>query len=683
MITSLVLKNWRTHAETRLDFGKGTNVIVGVMGSGKSSIVNAISYSLFGTFPQLKSKQITLEETIMNKPNPADKAETIIEFGAGGKKFRVERVIKKDATNEAKLYEENKLVAGPKQKDVNERVEQLLGLNYELFSRAVYSEQNEMDFFLKLTPSERKKKFDELLELQKYEDARKNSITLQNELAKENKQRKEMTERQKESIKQHEEEKLLKQIEEDASELKKLEEEISAARKEMNETEKKYIQLKAKESKNIELEEMLLKNNLRKEQLKEDIEKSEKISVEEVERELKKKREEKEAISAKRTEKEKEQREKDLAVKKLSEEIKVLNYRKDALKNEEKSVLELKGKCPTCKQELTEGHKKEIHGKAEEEIKKILLETEEKNNEKLKISDIFEAVQKERKEMEKQLEIFNIEIAKLEQQEKRSKELETKKKNLEELTKTEPQIRKKIEENGFDKKEMEKERETLFALKTKTSVAETQIKAKLELKKSREETLIKIGSIKKIIEEAENMFNKTESVCKTLGVFANCLEATQHELRQEMLQTTNQAMSSIWQSIYPYRDYTDARLSVTKEGYDLEVMTRNGNWTRVEGILSGGERSAAALCIRIAFALVLTKKLSMLILDEPTHNLDFNAVAKLSAMLREEIPALVEQVFVITHDKQMEEAASSNLYMLTRNKDADETTKIEVLNIEN
>jgi DNA repair exonuclease SbcCD ATPase subunit len=63
--------------------------------------------------------------------------------------------------------------------------------------------------------------------------------------------------------------------------------------------------------------------------------------------------------------------------------------------------------------------------------------------------------------------------------------------------------------------------------------------------------------------------------------------------------------------------------------------------------------------------------------------LDFNAVAKLSAMLREEIPALVEQVFVITHDKQMEEAASSNLYMLTRNKDADETTKIEVLNIEN
>ena len=59
------------------------------------------------------------------------------------------------------------------------------------------------------------------------------------------------------------------------------------------------------------------------------------------------------------------------------------------------------------------------------------------------------------------------------------------------------------------------------------------------------------------------------------------------------------------------------------------------------------------------------KNLSMLILDEPTHNLDANSVSKLSEMLREEMPKLVEQIFIITHDKQLEEAASSNLYLLT------------------
>ena len=164
-------------------------------------------------------------------------------------------------------------------------------------------------------------------------------------------------------------------------------------------------------------------------------------------------------------------------------------------------------------------------------------------------------------------------------------------------------------------------------------------------------------------------------------MFENCLISTQTELREALLETINLAMSDIWTNIYPYQDFLDARLAIEENGYDLQVQTRSGDWVRVEGILSGGERSAAALCIRIAFALVLTKQLSMLILDEPTHNLDINAVEKLSTMLRESLPALVEQIFVITHDKQLESAASSSLYLLNRNKDLDAATQIETLPI--
>jgi DNA repair ATPase RecN len=46
-------------------------------------------------------------------------------------------------------------------------------------------------------------------------------------------------------------------------------------------------------------------------------------------------------------------------------------------------------------------------------------------------------------------------------------------------------------------------------------------------------------------------------------------------------------------------------------------------------------------------------------------------------MLREELPKLVEQIFVITHDKNLEGAASSNLYLLKRDKNSDESTKVE------
>ncbi len=72
----------------------------------------------------------------------------------------------------------------------------------------------------------------------------------------------------------------------------------------------------------------------------------------------------------------------------------------------------------------------------------------------------------------------------------------------------------------------------------------------------------------------------------------------------------------------------------------------------------------------------------MLILDEPTHNLDTNAVEKLGKMLREDLPEIIDQIFVITHDKQLENAASSNLYTLKRNKDIDEATTVETAQTE-
>jgi exonuclease SbcC len=677
MLTSLTLKNWRTHADTTLEFGKGTNVIVGVMGSGKSSIVNAISYTLFGSFPSVKNRSVTLEEVIMNKPNPQAKAETILTFEQEGKKYKIERIIKRDGTNEAKLYEDNRLIAGPKQKDVNEKVEILLGLNYELFSRAVYAEQNEMDFFLKLSPSERKKKFDELLELEKYEEARKNAVTLQNDITKENKQRKDFIEQQKQTIKSHEEEKLLKQIADEEAAIIELTKELQETKKQIEIIEKEYNTLSEKEKQNKMLEELLIKINSRVDTLKEDISKSEKISLKQIEEESKRIKQEIETLKTKQTQIEKEYKEIDLLVKKSGEKVRVCEFEKNSLLKEEKGITTLKGKCPTCKQEMDEKHKEHL-----------LLELKEKLNvceKKIKELEILKKenldnvlkVEKEKETLRKEIDEKSRILYKLEASAKQASETESKKKQFNELSEEIPKVKKQITDICFDKKKLESVRDEVYKKKSALSVAESKIKSKQELKKSFENTLQKIEQIKKSILEQEKQVLHAEEAAKKMGVFSNCLIATQVELRESMLETINQAMTNIWSAIYPYNDFTDARLCVVDEGYDLQVQTRSNGWVRVEGILSGGERSAAALCIRIAFALVLTKKLSMIILDEPTHNLDSNAVTKLSEMLREEMPKLVEQIFVITHDKQLENAASSNLYLLTRNKDKDESTKVE------
>ena len=60
MIESIELRNFRSHGSTSLRFGPGTNVIVGVMGSGKSSAMDGLCFGLYGTFPALKSRRIQL-----------------------------------------------------------------------------------------------------------------------------------------------------------------------------------------------------------------------------------------------------------------------------------------------------------------------------------------------------------------------------------------------------------------------------------------------------------------------------------------------------------------------------------------------------------------------------------------------------------------------------------------------
>src|SRR3989344_5770034 len=225
MIKRVTLENWRTHAKSVFEFENGTNVLVGAMGSGKSSIMDAICFALFGTFPALQSKRVSLEEIITSKPNKEEFAKVSVEFFYNEKNFAVERIIKRKGTNEAKLHCENKLLAGPKSTDVTRAIEQALEINYNLFSRAVYSEQNQIDFFLRLSPLERKEQFDELLDLKKYEQARGNAVKISNSLKDLLAERKDWLEKQKKVF--------------DEKELSELGKKISAKKKAVSEAEEK------------------------------------------------------------------------------------------------------------------------------------------------------------------------------------------------------------------------------------------------------------------------------------------------------------------------------------------------------------------------------------------------------------------------------------------------------------
>jgi DNA repair exonuclease SbcCD ATPase subunit len=185
-----------------------------------------------------------------------------------------------------------------------------------------------------------------------------------------------------------------------------------------------------------------------------------------------------------------------------------------------------------------------------------------------------------------------------------------------------------------------------------------------------------VAAIRKDKEEVERL----DKVIKDLKIFTKALKQTQAELRKEFVEAVNYTMNKLWQTLYPYQDFISVRLAVEEGDYVLQLQERTTNWVNVEGAASGGERSIACLALRIAFALVLAPHLRLLVLDEPTANLDANSVKVLANTLREGISEFIDQCFIITHDDAFEEAVTGYAYRLERDKGKDEATKVIQIN---
>ncbi|MGC8730195.1 MAG: AAA family ATPase [Candidatus Micrarchaeia archaeon] len=181
MIESIKLTNWKTHKETFIRFDKGVNVIVGVMGAGKSSVMDAISFALFGSFPALKHKKVSLTDMITKRPYKASEAKIELSFSIGQDIYDVERVIKEDGSTSAKLKKNGTYVQSQQSK-VNKDIEDLLKIDYDVFSRVIYADQNNLTYFLDITKGDRKKQIDEMLGLDNFSKSESYITTIINSI---------------------------------------------------------------------------------------------------------------------------------------------------------------------------------------------------------------------------------------------------------------------------------------------------------------------------------------------------------------------------------------------------------------------------------------------------------------------------------------------------------------------
>ncbi len=134
----LKLENFRQHANTDVQFSDGMTAIVGPNGTGKTTLLEAITFALFGDIRAGK-----VEDLRFFWAEPRKKYIARLRFQLGDKTFEVER-----STYDASLKE----VSGTEKTwatgkaETTQRCEALLGLTYEQFINSFCAEQKGLRF---------------------------------------------------------------------------------------------------------------------------------------------------------------------------------------------------------------------------------------------------------------------------------------------------------------------------------------------------------------------------------------------------------------------------------------------------------------------------------------------------------------------------------------------------------
>ncbi len=152
----LVIEGFRSYDQRTVFDWRGRQLvgIVGPIGSGKSSILDAITFALYGKTPVFEREN----KTLIREGNEAARVE--LAFEVEGQEFRVLRVLSRRGPGQHALYRVLSAGLGPvldceRERQVGERIEQLLGLDFHAFCRSVLLAQNRFAEFLHAAPGDR------------------------------------------------------------------------------------------------------------------------------------------------------------------------------------------------------------------------------------------------------------------------------------------------------------------------------------------------------------------------------------------------------------------------------------------------------------------------------------------------------------------------------------------------
>jgi len=161
------LSNFKCYGDADLRLDRGVTVIHGLNGSGKSSLLEACFFALYGS----KALETTLDEVVTIG---AEDCEVELWFSHAGESYHVERRVRatgeRATTAKCVLETPDHTIEGAR--DVREHVEGLLRMDAEAFVNCAYVRQGEVNKLINASPGERQDMLDSLLQLGKLEEYR-------------------------------------------------------------------------------------------------------------------------------------------------------------------------------------------------------------------------------------------------------------------------------------------------------------------------------------------------------------------------------------------------------------------------------------------------------------------------------------------------------------------------------
>lgn len=167
IIRRIHLKNFRSFEEAHLELSDRQNYVFGQNWQGKSSIVDAIGFALFGVevFPKKLAGTAVKAEHLVSDRGSRATASVEVCFEADGHEYTLRRTIPREVV----LARDGKRIASGTM-PVREKVVELTGIDAKLFQNIFYSDQDDLRKSLEFTPEDRRVFVEKLLGVEEWKE---------------------------------------------------------------------------------------------------------------------------------------------------------------------------------------------------------------------------------------------------------------------------------------------------------------------------------------------------------------------------------------------------------------------------------------------------------------------------------------------------------------------------------